>query len=70
MTMAKTIQDIAKEVLAATESETISVYDRYAGIVDGANAVLREIENACMNGVTAKEKYSNVLNKIKQLKGE
>lgn len=38
------------------------------GYEKGAYYVLEQIEHACMNGVSAKEKYNNVLKALNQLK--
>ena len=67
--MAKTIKDIAEKILEENKDEIISVYDRYAGIIDGANAVLEEIENfAETHFADYFEPIKLLRDKIKQLK--
>lgn len=41
----KSIKEKAKENLEQNKDETLCVYDRYAGFVDGANYVLDAVEN-------------------------
>lgn len=46
--MAKTIKEIANKILEDNKDEIVCVYDRYAGIVDGANAVLEAVREELM----------------------
>ena len=63
--MAKTIKELAEKILEENKDEIVSIYDRYAGIIDGANAVLEEIEKLVkFNRWAAQDLYEL----IKQLK--
>ena len=73
--MAKTIKEIAESILERDKDKIVCVYDRYAGIIDGANAVLQEIEKAMDLGepphlISVEQAYYIVSKLIKQLKGE
>ena len=72
--MAKTIKDIAEKILEENKDEIISVYDRYAGIIDGANAVLEVIEHIIPEHPVyppdAIKCYIELANLVKELKSE
>lgn len=42
----KTIKEMSEEYLEEEKDEIVCVYDRYAGFVDGASAVIRKIQEA------------------------
>ena len=42
----KSIKEMSEEYLEEEKEEILCVYDRYAGFVDGARAIIRKIQEA------------------------
>lgn len=68
-----TIKDMAKKYLKKRKGEVLNIHDRYAGFIDGANAVLKEIDRCIPDESIFPANHTTVLlmvyNKIKMLKG-
>lgn len=64
----KSIKEKAKENLEQNKDETLCVYDRYAGFVDGANYVLDAITSALDQPMNDYLKLQEVWETIRQLK--
>ena len=73
---AKSIRQLSEAYLDSVKDETVCVYDRYAGYVDGAEIVLNKIEDLVKGAYfysdsSTKTRFlRNVEELIKELKGE
>ena len=72
----KSIKQLSDTYLDSVKDETVCVYDRFAGFVDGAEMVLNKIEHLVIGAMfysdlTTKTRFfREVQELIKELKGE
>ena len=73
---AKSIRQLSDTYFDSVKDETVCVYDRYAGYVDGAEMVLNKIEDLVKSALFYSDSstmtffYRDVQELIKELKGE